>query len=248
MKKRIVISIWSDPSNYINLLFLIKHFLKKKINIILICQKIEKKEDFNYFINKTKYLKIFEIKKTGKLGYVNFYYQKKNIIKKINPQTLISVNFISLFLSSLIYKKNINWIYYNFDFNLSKGLRVNNFLERNIIKYVNYVFLPSESRVNLYKKNFLRKKNIFSLHNCFSKFFRIQNYKIEQKFNILKKKKYLIRLGSFYKFHYLEELALSTKFWSKDLYLVMAGKSYDGYIDKLKLFIKKKKIEKNFVT
>ena len=72
-----VISIWSDPSNYINLLFLINHFLKKKTNIILICQKIEDKTDFNYFVRKNRYLKIIEIKKNGKLGYLKFYKKKK---------------------------------------------------------------------------------------------------------------------------------------------------------------------------
>ncbi len=240
-----VISIWSDPSNYINLLFLINHFLKKKTNIILICQKIEDKTDFNYFVRKNRYLKIIEIKKNGKLGYLKFYKKKKDIIKKINPQTLISINFISLFISSLIFgKKNINWIYYNFDFNLTKGLKLNNFFEKHIIKYVNYIFLPSDSRVKLYKKNFLRNNNIFSVYNCFSKYFKIQNYKIGHKYQLLNKKKYLIRLGSFYKFHYLEEIALSTKFWDKGLYLVMAGKSYEGYYQKLKKFIKKNNLNK----
>ncbi len=240
-----VISIWSDPSNYINLLFLIRHYLKKKINIILICQKIEIKNNFYYFVKKNKYLKIIEVIEDGKLGYIEFYKKKQNAIKKNNPDTIISVNFISLFVSSLIFKKkNINWIYYNFDFDLTKDLRLKNFFEKYIIKYVNYIFLPSDSRVKLYKKKFLRKNNIFALYNCFSKFFKIKTYNSSQKYKLLKKNKYLVRLGSFYKFHYLEEIALSTKFWDRDFYLVMAGKSYDRYFDKLKEFIKRNNLKK----
>ncbi len=245
MKKKMVISIWADPSNYINLLFLIRHFLKKKINIILICQKIEKKSDFYFFVKKNKNLKIFEIRKNGKLGYIEFFKKKQNAIKKNNPKTIISVNFISLFISSLIIKKkNLNWIYYNFDFDLTKDLRFKNFFERHIIKYVNYIFLPSDSRVKLYKKKFLRKNNIFSLYNCFSKFFKIKDNDISKKYQSLKKNKYLVRLGSFYKFHYLEEIALSTKYWNRDFSLVMAGKSYDGYYDKLNEFIKRNNLKK----
>ena len=57
-----VISIWSDPSNYINLLFLIRHYLKK-INIILICQKIEIKNNFYYFVKKINISKSLKLLK-----------------------------------------------------------------------------------------------------------------------------------------------------------------------------------------
>ena len=244
MKKKIIISIWSDPSNYINLLFFINHFIKKKIQIVLICQNIDRKKDFYYFVKKSKYLKIIEIKNKGKIGYFYFFISKLNSLKKYKPQTLISINFISLFFSNFLNYKKLNWIYYNFDFNFSKNFNINNFLEKKIIQNVNSVFLPSKSRVKLYKKKFFRKKNIFSIYNCFSKNFKIQNYKIKNINKKLRKKNYLVRLGSFYKYHYLEELAFSTKYWSKNIYLVMAGKSYDRYFQKLIQFKEKNNLHK----
>ena len=132
MNKKIIISIWSDPSDYINLLFLINYLTKKKIQIILICQKIERKKDFYYFVNKSKKLKIIEINKKGKLGYLYFFKSKLDAVKKYKPKTIISVNFISLFFSKFVYNKNLNWIYYNFDFNFSEKLNINNFLEKKI--------------------------------------------------------------------------------------------------------------------
>ena len=53
MKKKIIISIWADPSNYINLLFLINYFLKKKnlkkkhqLNKIILIENISYKTWF----------------------------------------------------------------------------------------------------------------------------------------------------------------------------------------------------------
>ena len=85
MKKKILISIWSDPSMYINLLFLINFFIKKKFEIILVCKKIEKKEDFYFFVKKYKYLKIIRVIEDGKKGYFNFYKKKKKkFMKNLN--------------------------------------------------------------------------------------------------------------------------------------------------------------------
>ena len=233
MKKKIIISIWADPSNYINLLFLINHFLKKKVEIILICQFIEKKNDFYYFVKRSKNLKVLEINKKGKIGYLYFFLNKLILLIRHKPKTLISINFISLFFSYLIINKKLNWVYYNFDFNITSEFNLNNYLEKKIISKVNFVLLPSKSRVQIYKKSFLRKKNIFSINNCFSKNFKIKKYKLNKINNKLKRKNYFLRLGSFYKYHFLKELALSTKYWKKNIYLVMAGKSYDGYFNEI---------------
>jgi len=244
MKKKFLISIWSDPSMYINLLFLINFLLEKKFEIILICKKIERKKDFYFFVKKNKTLKIIEILNDGKKGYIDFYRTKKKFFKKFQPNILISINFISLFISKLIPKQNIIWIYYNFDFDLSNKLILKNFLERIMIKKVDYIFLPSKSRMNLYRIKFKRKKNIFSINNCFSKNFKIEHKSKLKKYDFLKNKKYLIRLGSFYKHHFLEELILSTKYWKNNYILVSAGKSYGGYYEHLKNFIIENNIKK----
>ena len=244
MKKRIIISIWADPSNYINLLSLINFFIKNHFQVFLICQYIERKKDFYYFVKKNKNLKIVEINKKGKIGYLNFFKVKFNIMKKFNPQTLLSVNFISLFISFFLNNKNLKWIYYNFDFNLTKEFNLNNYLEKKIIASVDTIFIPSNSRLKIYKKNFLREENIFSLHNCFSKNFKIKNYAVNKINKKLRKKKYLIRLGSFFNYHCLKELALSTKYWNGNTCLVMAGKSYDGYFNELKKFKNKNNLNK----
>lgn len=244
MKKKIVISIWADPSNYINLLFIINLFLKSSFQVLLICQNIEKKNDFNYFVKNNKNLKIFEINKNGKIGYLNFFLIKFNVIRKFKPQLLISVNFISLFFSFFFIKKKIKWIYYNFDFNLSKNFHLNNYLEKKIISFVDLVLVPSRSRLKIYKKKFLRTQNIYPLYNCFSKNFRIKKSNLNAIDKRLKNKNYLIRLGSFYHHHYLKEIALSTKFWKKNIFLVMAGKSYNGYFEELYKFKIKNKLNK----
>ena len=154
------------------------------------------------------------------------------------------MNFISLFITSLIPKKNNKWIYYNFDFNFSSKLIMKNFIEKIIIKKVDYIFLPSESRAKLYISKFKKKTNVFSIKNCFSKYFKVKYTNKIKKYNFLKKKKYLVRLGSLYKHHFLEDLILSTKYWKSDHILVIAGKSYEEYYNYLKNFIKENKIKK----
>lgn len=238
MKKKILITIWSDPSNYINLLFLINFLISKKIEIVLICKEIEKKKDFNYFVKKSELLKVVEIRKNNKIGLIKFFLKIFLFFKKFKPDKILSINFIALFFCSLIVKKKDKFIYYNFDFDLSKNLNFNNFLEKLSLKKVDYIFLPSKSRSFLYKKKFKRFDNVFSINNSFSKHFKIKKKKLDKKFSFLKQYKYFVRLGSFYKYHYLEELALSTKYWDKNFLLVMAGKSYEGYFKKLKHFIK----------
>lgn len=244
MNNRIFISIWADPTDYINLLFLINYFIKKKQKITLICKSIERKEDFFYFVKKTKNLKVVEVNKNGKLGYCFFLFKKIFFFLKIKPKTIISINFISLFFTRFLYNKNTNWVYYNFDFNISKDVLIKNYIEKKIIKKVSCIFLPSKSRVSLYKKIFLRSNKIFPIYNCFSKNFKTQKYKLNKINNKLKHKKYFVRLGSFYKHHYLKELALKTKLWNHNMYLVMAGKSYAGYFEEMKEFKKKNNLNK----
>ena len=244
MKKKFLISIWADPSNYINLLFLINFLIKKNYEIILICKLIEKKKDFFYFVKKTKKLKIIEINKDNKFGYLKFYYKILLVYHNFRPKVILSINFISLFFNRLVVKNRDKFIYYNFDFELSSRLKFNNLIEEICVKRPNYVFLPSNSRVNLYKKKFRRNHNIFPIYNSFSKSFKIKKTSISKKYNFLKKKNYFVRLGSFYKYHFLKELALSTKYWKKNFFLIMAGKSYEGYFEKLKKYIKKNKLNK----
>ena len=244
MKKKIIISIWDDPCNYINLLFLINYFLDKKYEIILICQFIQKNNDFYYFVNNSNNLKVLQINKKNKIGYLYFFCTKLFWFIKFKPQTLISINFISLFFSYFTRSKKMKWIYYNFDFNVTTKFNINNFFEKKIIPSVDVVLIPSRSRVQLYKKKFFRKKNIYEIKNCFSKNFKIKKFDLKKINKNLKKKNYLVRLGSFYKYHFLEEIALSTLNWKKNIYLVLAGKSYHKYFGELKNLKKKYNLHK----
>ena len=240
--KNFLISIWADPSNYLNLLFLINFLIENNNEVTLICKRIEKKSDFYYFVKKNNKLKIIETKKDGKYGYIKFFLNKIRLMKKLRFETIIYVNFISLFFSYFISFSSIKWIYYNFDFNDVKKFNFNNFLEKNIIKKVNYILIPSYSRLKLYKKIFNRKKNIYSIYNSFSTNFNIKNKTYLP--SELKNKNFFIRLGSFYKHHGLKKIALATKFWKNNTYLVMAGKSYDGYFQVLKRFKKENNLKK----
>ena len=92
-----------------------------------------------------------------------------------------------------------------------KKLYLNNYIEKKIIQRVSCIFLPSKSRVSLYKKIFLRKNKIYPIYNCFSKNFKIRNYELKKINSKLKNKNYIVRLGSFYKHHYLKEVAIKSK-------------------------------------
>tara|TARA_B110000971_G_C20018720_1_gene505223 strand:+ start:1249 stop:2379 length:1131 start_codon:yes stop_codon:yes gene_type:complete len=233
---KVLISIWADPSNYLNLLFLINYLIKNGKKITLICEKIHNKNDFFYFVENSNKLSVIEINSHGKYGYIKFFIYKICIITKFRFDMMISVNFISLFFSlfsSLFFRLHkTKWIYYNFDFDSGLKFNLNNFIEKIFIKKVDYIFVPSDSRLKLYKKIFNRKKNIYSIYNSFSCNFSIKN-KTSLPFK-LRNKKFFVRLGSFYKYHGLKKLALATKFWKKDIYLVMAGKSYNNYFKTLK--------------
>ena len=137
-----IISIWDDPCNYINLLFLINYFLDKKYEIILICQFIQKNNDFYYFVNNSNNLKVLQINKKNKIGYLYFFCTKLFWFIKFKPQTLISINFISLFFSYFTRSKKMKWIYYNFDFNVTTKFNINNFFEKKIIPSVDVVLIP----------------------------------------------------------------------------------------------------------
>jgi len=238
-ENRLIISLWSDPSMYLNLMFLINYLLKKKFIIILICKKIENINDFNFFIKKNPNLSVIQTNLDGKFGYIKFFYLKYIYYKKLNPRILISVNFISLFFSYFLVLKKTRWIYYNFDFDLK--VKLNNFIEKIFIKKTDHILIPSESRLKVYKRNFDRVNRIYSINNCFSKEFKIKKLK---KYNKFSKQKYLIRLGSFSNFHALKEIAISTKYWKKNILLIMAGKSYDGYFEELKRFVKFNNLKK----
>lgn len=220
-------------------MFLLNYLLKKKFKIILICKKIENSNDFYFFIKKNPNLNVIQTNLTGKLGYIKFLYLKYCYNKKLNPKILISINFVSMFFSYFLDLKKTRWIYYNFDFDLNT--KFNNFIEKIFIKKTDHILIPSQSRLKVYKKNFNRKNKIYSINNCFSKELKIKKLKNYNKFY---KKKYLIRLGSFSNFHALKEIALSTKYWKKNISLIMAGKSYDGYFEELKKFVKSNNLKK----
>ena len=118
-QNRIIISIWSDPSMYLNLMFLLNYLLKKKFKINLIFEKIENFNDFYFFIKKNPNLNVIQTNLTGKLGYIKFLYLKYCYNKKLNPKILISINFVSMFFSYFLDLKKTRWIYYNFDFDLN---------------------------------------------------------------------------------------------------------------------------------
>lgn len=238
MKKVTLISIWADPSYYINLLFLINYLIKKKQKVILICKSIDNIKNFYYFVEKSSDLEIKIIKNNSRIGMIEFFFKKLYYVIKFRPSKIISINFISLFFTVILkfFLKYIYIIYYNFDFNISKNLKINNNIEKLIINLTNVIFIPSHSRAKLYKKIYKFKGEIFPFYNCFSKNFKPKKELLSKKFS---RKKIFIRLGSYNEGHNLEELIRSTKYWKKNCILIMAGISHNNYLDKL-IKIKKK--------
>lgn len=243
MKKKILISIWSDPSFYINLCFLINK-LFQKYEIILICRKIKKSENFYYLVNNKK-IKIIEIEGTGKWALIKYLLATIKLCIQNSFYICISVNFLSLItlsVTKILIRKKFKFYYYNFDFNLSKNIQFKTFLEKKALKFIDIIFIPSPSRLRIYKKNFKVKNKIVSIFNCYSKKFKPNiNNKSKLK-KILKNKFVVTRLGSYNSYHYLREIVSASSDLNKNIILVLAGHDYNNYFKKLNLYLKKKKI------
>jgi len=243
LKKITLISIWADPSHYINLLFLINYLIKKRQKTILICKSIENKRDFYYFIKKSPYLEIKIIKRNSRMGMIEFFLTKLYYVFRFRPSKIIAINFISLFFTIILkfFLKKIYIIYYNFDFDISEKLKINNNIEKLIINLDKVIIIISKKKTKLYKKIYKLKKKIYPLYNCFSKLFKPKKKLLSKKFI---KKKIFIRLGSYNEGHNLEELIRSTKYWKKNCILIMAGISHNNYLCKLKKIKKKFRLSK----
>tara|TARA_B100001093_G_C26835509_1_gene1018156 strand:- start:1829 stop:2941 length:1113 start_codon:yes stop_codon:yes gene_type:complete len=240
--------IWSDPSLYINLLFIVQKLLKKNYRIsIFYRENLKNNKNLRYFkfLNKTDLIKI----NSSNLNYFNkisfFLFLIKVIIcnLKLKPDLLIGFNFHGYLTSYIInlFSKKTKLINYNFDFNyLDSNLseKIQTYILKLIIKKANVTITPSYNRSMLYKKKYNLTKKPLDICNTFPKNFLIKTKKRNKRF------KTIIRLGSYNESHNLENLILSTVYFPSNYKLILAGVSYNNYYEKLEILIKKNNLKK----
>ena len=245
---RVSLIIWSDPSLYINLIFIAQKLLKQGYKVTIFYRNNFKgDQNLKYF----KFLKKAELVKfeTRHFRYLNkilfFFFLIKVLIYNLNKRSdlVIGFNFHGFFTSYLInfFFKKTRIINYNFDFNfLDKNFseKIQTYILRKIITKAVVSITPSLNRSNLYKKKYYLKKKPLEIYNTFPKYFL-------GKKNIKDKKiKTIIRLGSYNESHNLENLILSTAYFPVNYKLILAGVSYNNYYEKLRILIKKNNLKK----
>lgn len=245
---RVSLIIWSDPSLYINLIFIAQKLLKQNHKVrIFYRNNNNSDQNLKYF----KFLNKADLVKLGSSNsrYFNkisfFFFLVKVLIHNFKKKTDLAIgfNFHGYLTSYLInfFFKNTKIINYNFDYNYldnSFSEKIQTFILKKIIKKAIVSITPSSSRSILYKKKYYLKKKPIDIYNTFPKDFL-------KKKNIKDRKiKTIIRLGSYNESHNLKNLILSTAYLPDKFKFILAGVSYNNYYEKLRIIIKKKNLKK----
>lgn len=257
--KKIFLIIWGDPKFYQTLIFLSKKFTKQNLEVFILCKNINKKSDIVkniHFGKNVKLLKspIFFSRKFNWINYIifNFYILFQLLFK--NPNYLIYFNKKALFniLISRFFKKKLNFIYHNFDFEiLSKKKK---FKEKLLIKlefycskFCDHLVFPSLKRALIFRKFSMNKSDkYYSLMNCFPKKFTYKtssNFDSFIKKNGLNSKIFVCYLGSIGPNHYLTEIIESFKYLDNKFVLIIGGSSISGFAKKLRNQLIKNKLK-----
>ena len=258
---RIFLILWGDPKFYQTIIFLAQILSRKGYEVFILSKNTKKQKDIIKQANFGKKTKIFESPNFF-LGYSNFFdyfvFLIFILIKtfSIKPRCIIFFNKKALFSSILLNffkKKNVSFIYHNFDFEILKNTQT--FFEKLYIKLeflcsniCDFLIFPSFERSKIFVKNAKNKfSKTFYLMNCFPvKRIKIssQDFKKFIKKNNLKNKKVVCHLGSIGKDHYLEEIVKGFKYVNKNTVLVIGGNSLNGYSNILKNIIRKSNLQK----
>ncbi len=248
--KKIFLIIWADPKFYQTLIFLSQKFANKKFEVFILCRNLGNFRDVVKKVNFGKNVKLIESPnflnfRFNLLDYLIFnIFILFHIIVK-NPKNVIYFNKKALFniLITKIFTKKTNFIYHNFDFDLTNSTK--SLIEKIMIKlefysskFCNYLIFPSKERLKMFKKfsmNNLSKYYYFM--NCFPKKFKTNNSLEFKKFlinNNLQSKNIICHLGSIGPKHFLEEIVDSFKYVNNKLILVIAGSPINSFAEKLK--------------
>ena len=245
---RVSLIIWSDPSLYINLIFIAQKLLKKKHKVTIFYRNnFKNSQNLKYF----KFLKKVDLVKfeSSHFRYLNkisfFFLYCKVLIYNFKKRSDLAIGFnfhgfLTSYLMNFFFRKT-RIINYNFDFNFSDNIfseKIQSYILRKIIKKAVISVTPSSNRSNLYKKKYYLKKKPLEIYNTCPKDF-LKKKKIKDK-----KIKTIIRLGSYNVSHNLENLILSTAYFPTNYKLILAGVSYNNYYKKLKFLIKKNNLKK----
>ncbi len=257
--KKIFFIIWGNPKFYQTLVFLSQKISKQNFKIFIIARNLSHEKDIIkkvYFGKNVHILNSpnFFLKSNNLLDYLIFIFYVFFQFLLIAPNNVIFFNKKSLFciLILKIFRKNTNFTYHNFDFDLVQNTKI--LKEKILIKFElfcsrfceNLIF-PSKERSKIFKKNSKNKKGKFySFMNCFPVNFQARKSSKFKSFLIkrnLIEKKIVCYLGSIGPNHYLHEAVKSFKFINEKIVLVIAGNSINNYAKYLKDKIKTYKLK-----
>ena len=258
---RIFFILWGDPKFYQTIIFLAQILSRKGFKVYILSRNTKKYKDIIKQVNFGKKTKIFEspnffLANSNILDYLVFLFFILFKTFCIKPRCVIFFNKKALFSSillNLFKRKNVSFVYHNFDFELLN--KKQNFFEKFLIKLeflcsniCEFLVFPSLERSKIFVKNAKNKfSKTFYLMNCFpikKKKIYSQDFKKFIKKNNLKNKKIVCHLGSIGKDHYLEEIVESFNYVDNNTILVIGGTQLNGYLNILKNIIKKNNLQK----
>lgn len=243
---KIFFIIWSNPWLYLTLFPIAEILAKKNFKIYIFCHK----EFLNNKNFKNKNIKFIQFKNfkspfLKKISFIWFIFEAVVYSLVIRPKFLIGFNLHGFFCSLILKKinKRICFIYYNYDFDLTKNIKsyFHKFLYKINIKFINnceLIIVPNLGRKILFRKVLKTKKRILVIKNSFSKNF---------KFKIKKKRNYISHMGYIGPGHYIDQIIHSAKFIHKEYKVLLAGICNDEYFDYIKNLINKNNLRKKVI-
>ncbi len=243
--------IWENPKSHQVILPLVKQFSKKN-EVYLISQKnkeidnlnlkdsnfskycIHKKisysKNFN-FLNKI-YLLIFFF-----ISFLYIIFKRPKYIYIINNYPLLLICLVKIFVKA-------KFIYHNLDYNpypLGIFQNILKKIETKLVKYFDLIIFSHEMRLKRFKRDTKINQNSLVFYNSLPQDF-YKKYKSNNKKKLKKKK--IIYFGSIGPGHGLEHLVKSSKYYNKNISLLICGWVVDQkyYLKILKL-IKKNNLQ-----